>query len=257
MSVNGEPNDQQYRSRAMSAKFVIYGQSRSGSTLLVELLNAYPDVQCDDELLNANAGYIRSKIGLKVIRRYPLPYFNYRRWRAGDKGYGFKLLLYQTHSPLVLNRLWRTGWRFLHVRRRDVVRQALSSIIASKTGHYHRRQGSEDPAYRVSITIDELDAALTSRERKTARELELIDGIDHLDVVYEDDLLREGDWPSTMAKVSRYLELEPFGVVEPSLKPTDDRSYEEVIENYEYLMNHLTRGEHDRAPRSTGCAQPQ
>lgn len=38
----------------MTAKFVIHGQSRSGSTLLVELINTHPDIYCDRELKSSS-----------------------------------------------------------------------------------------------------------------------------------------------------------------------------------------------------------
>lgn len=226
----------------MPNKFVIYGQSRSGSTLLVDLINAHPDVHCDGEVLNADAGYLKSRIVLKAIRVYPLPYLQYRRWRFAEKDYGVKLFSYHPRfGSSVLSRLQQTGWKFLHVRRRDVVRQALSSIIAGKTGHYHRRKDSEEPSYTVSITTEELDKELAKRDRWASEELEMIRGIDHLDLHYEDDLARAQLWPSAMARVSTYLEITAFDVTTPSLRPTDDRTLGEVIENYDHLEQHLNR----------------
>lgn len=226
----------------MHPKFVVYGPSGSGSTLLVELLKGRPDVHCDGELLNEDGGCISSKLALGIVRRYPMPYFAYRRWLAGDKGYRFKLLFYHpAFGRFVLRRLSRSGWKIVQVRRRDVTSQAFSSLIAGKTGRYHRWEGSQDPSYRVCVGTDELDAELARRAQWNRREIEMIDGIDHLDLWYEDDLLVEAAWPWTMAKVARYLGLTPVDIVKPTLKRTDDRPLHAVVENYEELRRHLGR----------------
>ncbi len=52
----------------MTTKFVIYGQSRSGSTLLVELINTHPDVQCDGELFNEDAARIGNRVLLSLVK---------------------------------------------------------------------------------------------------------------------------------------------------------------------------------------------
>ena len=39
-------------SRKPPTKFVIFGRGRSGSTLLVSLLNSNPDIHCDGEILS-------------------------------------------------------------------------------------------------------------------------------------------------------------------------------------------------------------
>lgn len=242
--------------RSMSPAFVIYGQSRSGSTLLVRLLDAHPDVHCDGELLSPGGVYIRSQLGLKAIRKYPIPYFNHRRRRATGTCYGFKLLVYQaTFAPRVFTRLEQEGWKFLHVRRKDVFRQALSDLVAHKMSYFHRHPGSQAPDHQVSITTQELDKQLRNRGRKLAKEREMIDGIEHLEVWYEDDLLRQEAWPSTTAKVSEYLGLASSAVGSSDLQTTHDRSYDEIIVNYEELEQHLAQIGFERYSNDPNCTR--
>ena len=38
--------------KAGQIRFVLFGQGRTGSKLLVELLHSHPDIHCDGEVLN-------------------------------------------------------------------------------------------------------------------------------------------------------------------------------------------------------------
>ena len=135
----------------MTTKFVIYGQSRSGSTLLVELINTHPDVQCDGELFNEDAARIGNRVLLSLVRTFPIPYLLHRRRRAAVKAYGFKLLFY--HLPRtrqVMKILALTGWKFVHVYRKNIARQSLSNIVAETTQRWHKR--GDDAAGRTEST---------------------------------------------------------------------------------------------------------
>jgi LPS sulfotransferase NodH len=59
------------------------------------------------------------------------------------------------------------------LRRRNIVDQALSKLIANKTQHWHRRTGERDPSYRVEIGQAELAAELDVRELWTSQELDI------------------------------------------------------------------------------------
>ncbi len=227
------------------AKFVIYGQSRSGSTLLVELLNTHPYVHCDGELFNDKATQLSNDSLLKVFKVFPFPYLGYRRQRATGYTYGFKLLFY--HLPrarYVMRALALAGWRFIHIYRRNIVHQALSSLIAQETQCWHRRDGEVARDIRVCISVPQLRRELDTRTRWRMRENDLIRPIEHIEVCYEDDLEREADWLKTADRLARFLNLTPFVPGHIGLKRIVDRRYEDLIENFAELDGYLaSRGE--------------
>lgn len=219
---------------------MIFGQSRSGSTLLVELMRNHPRVHCDGELLNFEAGYIRHRLLLKAIRRCPLPYFAYMKRKASSPVYGFKLLLNQLrHARQNLKAMHLLGWKFIRVRRRNIVHQALSGVIAKKTRRWHRRDDDDSPETILTISREELRAGLALREAWRRREAALIADIEHLDLVYEDDLELESNWPAAAERTATYLEIEPFDPQHVSVKRIAVLPYRERIANYLELEDYL------------------
>ena len=99
--------------------FLIFGRPRSGTTLLVRLLDQVPGIRSDGELLHFG---LISPLGL--LSRLPR--------RAGSAAYGVKLLSYQLtevqqiRRPLAFfDRLGDMGYRIIH-QRRDTWAQTLS-----------------------------------------------------------------------------------------------------------------------------------
>lgn len=225
----------------MPAKFVIYGQSRSGSTLLVDLINTHPDVHCDGELFNKDARRFGNDALLMVAKMFPIPYLSYLRRRVARKAYGFKLLFYQLpRARLTMRVMALTGWKFVHVYRRNIARQSLSNIVAERTQRWHRRGDDPPRADLIRVAVDQLHTEIAVRNRWRSREVDLIEHINHLDVCYEDHLEHERDWPSTAEKLTTFLGLSPFEPGTISLKKTADRGYEELVENYAELLPFLS-----------------
>jgi LPS sulfotransferase NodH len=234
----------------MTTKFVIYGQSRSGSTLLVELINTHPDVQCDGELFNEDAARIGNRVLLSLVRAFPIPYLIHRRRRAAAKAYGFKLLFY--HLPRtrqVMKILALTGWKFVHVYRKNIARQSLSNIVAETSQRWHKRGDDADDPNGIQVSVAQLQREIEVRQRWRSRENDLIGRIDHLDLCYEDDLEQAADWPATAEKLSRYLGLAPFKPGNVTLKKIVRGAEDNLIENYAELNPLLESGDN-----SSGCA---
>ena len=67
-------------------RFVILTQWRSGSELLIDLLNCHPDIRCDSELFKE---FVRLRTP-KVL--FPHWYLDGKSARAGTKAYGCKIM---------------------------------------------------------------------------------------------------------------------------------------------------------------------
>ncbi len=50
-----------------TSKFIIFGQGRSGSTLLKQLLDSHPEITCEGELLNVEDKYVTNPLLRKLI----------------------------------------------------------------------------------------------------------------------------------------------------------------------------------------------
>ncbi len=222
--------------------FILYGQSRSGSTLVAELARSHSGVRCDGELLTPEWGYVRNPAVRFVLIRYPFPYFEWRRRRSGASAYGFKLMSYQLAMPkAAMQKLARDGWRLVHVRRRNRLQQSLSKLIAAKTGHWHSRKSEAPPSYRVRIESDELTREIATREAWTRAEEEAIAGLERCLVEYEDDLADSSRWNATMERVFRFIGVTPVPV-RTELRRTDERDYRDVIENYAEMLATVRKG---------------
>lgn len=227
----------------MSKQFLIYGQSRSGSTLLVKLISASPSIHCDGELFSRD--YLSSPTLLRVYNHFPIPFIYQMRGRSKQDVYGFKLLFYQVrYTRYWLRFLHQLGWKVIHIRRRNVVHQAFSSIIAQRSQQWHRRPEGEDRTNQVLIKPDQLERELTKRERWTAQELDFIGDLPRLTLIYEDDLLDANTWPATINKVSAYLGTPPFHAGSLDERKTDDRPYSMLIANYSELQLHFAESDY-------------
>jgi LPS sulfotransferase NodH len=217
-------------------KFVIFGQSRSGSTLLLELINAHPDINCEGELFNKIYRYVNPKWFLLMLRRFPVLYINHRLKKSDSPVYGFKLFFFQVNDPeKLLKQLNRRGWKFIWIRREDILAQSLSNILALETNHWHRRKNENARQKTLTIPPERLLKVLKNRTRWKIKEQKMIENYDHLPVVYERDLKNKEKWQETLDKVFRYIGVEPVSV-KTNLEKTDVRPYSERIENYDELI---------------------
>jgi LPS sulfotransferase NodH len=221
-------------------RFIIFGQSRSGSTLLVEILNCHPQIRCDGELFR-HAQW-QDKRHMARVKQFPFPWVVRRARAAGSDGYGFKLFLY--HLPrmrLALGGFALLGWKLIHLYRENSVEQALSRILAAKRQLFHVRGDAESPdqARPVRIEVNHFASVLDNRRVWTARERQLIDRHEHLDLCYERDLADSANWQQTADRIATFLGVERFQPQGIPLRRVVQRPYGELIENYAELESYL------------------
>jgi len=223
-------------------RFFIFGQSRSGTGLLVDLLNSHPDIFCERELLNRSGIKKRDNFRKLLIKRYPYLYINHQVNKQKEKVFGFKLLVHQfLDNAKVKTRLFNEEWKIIHIQRRNVLAQTLSGIIAQKTGEYHRYHHDELPDNKTYI-IDPKNVVnkLNRRIRFFKNEMELLNGIDHLDLTYENDLANSSKWKECTEKIFRFLDILPVEVTATTLR-TDHRTNRERILNYAEIITYLKK----------------
>ncbi len=236
-------------------RFVVFGQGRTGSRLLVELLRSHPNIACDDEILNGcNWSAPARRCILPFWRFYPVPLFRHRARGSPRRAYGFKLFDDHLYRPgFVLRCLHRLGWRIVHVQRRDLVAQAFSTALARRTSRWHRRSGDSPESPTLRIGVEPFLRILRERERRAARIDRLLADLPHLDIVYEDDLADRARWPSTSRRIAGFLGL-PAHTLDTDMVKTWERPCRDMVEDYDELLDAARREGHgllpDDAPRN-------
>jgi trehalose 2-sulfotransferase len=197
--------------------YVICFTNRCGSNLLAELVSSNPQFGKAGEYLNAGAVVkVSSKRGFNSLQQY-LAWLH--RAKASGAGILGLKLAYPQLFFLVSKGLMPAAFgdvRFVHIRRRDVLAQAVSFYISARTEAWTSKHASragdmdlpfdEKSILRMMNNIHEANAKL--------RCFFDVYGIQPVDVLYEDlvnDLQGTGD------RVARELGFP--GVLEPTVQP--------------------------------------
>ena len=220
-------------------KFLILAQSRSGTQLLRTLLHSHPDIHCDGELLHKNLEYIRFRWLRGLLRVYPEPLLQHWQNQASAPIFGFNMMFYHMLFPKpTLQRLVSSNWHVIHLLREDLLQIALSFLIASRSGEWHRQADGKPPEYTFTIAPAELERELIKRSKWRAFEIELVKKIPHHKILYERDLLDSERWQSTCDTLFEKLQVDS-SPVSSSFRKSDLRGPEEIIENFAELRTWL------------------
>ena len=200
---NGLVNAAGLLPRPKIGRLCILTNGRTGSELLVELLDGHPQMRCESEIL-------------REPQRDPLRFVRGRAhsaWRHGAKAYGFKFITGQASSlgwrrdlPGFLRALQADGFVFVRLSRRNLLRQAVSSVRARQVREWHvRTQDERGPSY-----IDPVQLIFTMRNLELLHEYlgTALPGAP-IDLVYESDLSEEDDRERTLATIFAAVGLEP------------------------------------------------
>ncbi len=226
-------------------KFIIFAQGRSGSSLLVDLLNNHPDIKCDGEILNVvHAGK----------KFFPIFYVKSKAKTYKEEIYGFKVKLYQLHGDskpdqnidpkkFILN-LYKSGWKIIYLRRHNIFRQAISGYVAKSRGKWHHQTNKGELALsKIKINPDRLLKRLRAREKYLCDEKEILKTIPHLEIIYEENLLK--DMEKTMDKIFKYLEVHPYPVRTNLIRTSKD-TLQDYIVNYKEIKDYFLNTKYAR-----------
>ncbi len=206
------------------ARFFIFGQGRSGTTLLQDLFNSYPDIQCDGEILY-NPVFC------------PYDYVERRCRLSTNKVYGFKVKNYQLagmqriRKPKdFLTRLSQLGWKIVFIKRENFFRHAISFpyiVARKKTG---KKQVVLDP--------EEIFRQMRIRRYYGHEEDKAARGLPVHRIVYERDLLDPAQHQPTMDRAFAFLGLDAVSVQTTYRRKTRD-DLSALILNYDQLRQRI------------------
>ena len=222
--------------RANCARTLIFGQGRSGSTLLESLLSSTGHFASNGEVFGAK--------GRKII--YPERYLRGQSSRWPDKNFLCHVKIHHLLSrqrPVepqpFLQRLSDDGWRIIFLRRTDRVRQALSFLVSEVRGSYHKRDDSPE-TIAVRVSRERLEALLNRAAASAQEEQEALAGLDYHEVVYERDLKDASKHQQTIDGVLDFLSL-PRRPASTLLRKVIAQPLREVVLNYDEFSGWVTQ----------------
>lgn len=205
---------------------MIFTTPRTGSSWLVELLDAHPSVACHGERFYPGRG-VRREVGRASFPRFddlPTRFLRRTRWtaameleaylrllyrpRRGVAAVGLKVMLEQARAREgLIEALGRRNVRAVHLVRRNTLARLISLRAAVERGVFRARVGDEVAHVRVRLRADKLVRDLDLMEAAVVASRELLErnGVPSLEVSYE-QLLERTD--AELARIAAFLELD-------------------------------------------------
>lgn len=216
-------------------KVLIFAQGRTGSTLLEELL-------CSTSHFNKRGEILGGK-GTKI--KFPYFYISGLVNMYSNENFIFHLKLYHLTrdrdkkiDPVsFLNKLQDDGWSFVYLKRKNKLNHYLSNKIAESRGSYHKYDKRKEN-FRLSIKTQDLKRGIEERKRFETLELEALENISYIKIVYEEDLQCQTNHQNTVNKILDYLELERRRG-STSMFKVNQSSQQDIIENYNEVASYM------------------
>lgn len=207
--------------------FVIYGRPRSGTTLLVRLLDQVPHVRCDGELLHY---FLLDPVGF--LSRLPK--------RAGPDlaAYGVKLISYhlleiqrKRHPLAFFDKIAAHGYTVLHLTR-NTWDQTLSLAKAQESHVYF---SDAKKLESLHIDPDKFLRLLKWNEDMLAYEHKVMAHVPHLPVHYDTDLRLAAQHQPCIDRICAHLGTTSAPVV-AKIKRTGGKDGLQKVDNMDALI---------------------
>jgi hypothetical protein len=170
--------------------------------------------------------------------RFPYAWVDAHQRRHPDCHYGFKVKPYQLSVDQQLDpgawlgRMHGSGWKLIHLHRRNVLRHALSNMVAEHVGGFVFRGAGPAESVGLTVDVDMLLGAMSVREEQAEAERAALAGLPHVSVCYEDDLLKPERHQATLDRLSDALGL-PRAQAGTEVRRITTDSLRTTIANYE------------------------
>lgn len=212
---------------APAVRFVIVSAGRAGSHLLVSLLNSHPDLYCHNDRFLLDRGRLSPYGLLDGLGR-----------SRGGHCFGTQLPAHRiVGDPVALfERLHHEGWRFIHLKRDNLLRQSISALIAKQRGRYHLRRGEPLPSQSVTLDPEALVRKMRRKAALLAHEEKVLDPFPRLELCYERDLVDPECHQPTANLVFQWLGL-PEASVGTTLVKTGPADLSLAIANYGAIVH--------------------
>lgn len=129
-----------------------------------------------------------------------------------------------------LGSLERAGWKCIYLKRENTVQQQLSNLLAEARGSYHKFDDAEE-SLSIHVNCQSFVDNVKERIRFAEEERACLASLPHIDVIYEEDLLKQERHNETIRKILEYVSLPPVSSSTPHRK-VNKHEMNELIENY-------------------------
>lgn len=250
-------------------KFVLFGQGKTGCSLLANLLSPYPKFRYEDEILLLNV--FAPKLTVKARSQF-----------SRNDLYGIKIKINQlikdqrVQDPeKFMHELHQQGWKVIYLKRRNILRRVVEqSVISYNYARYFLKKDTSsiireevsslfmgpnriknskaknttsrfDSIKWDSIHIDcnELIEKMKNQEMYIAQEEDVLADLPHMTIIFEDDLFETENHQRTAGKVFAYLGL-PFVPVKTISLKESYKPLSKLVQNYEELKQVISRTEY-------------
>jgi LPS sulfotransferase NodH len=221
------------RRRPSNVRVMIFGQGRSGSTLLENLLCSTGHFAKHGEILGKGACRVRFPAAFLKGSARRRPYENfichvkpahlrYDRQRAGAR-------------PVDANEFLRSavadGFKIIHLRRANKLRQFVSQQMAEARGQY-LKQDDRPETLKLVVGAQKLQHEIALRRQWDDEEVAALEGIDFIALEYAGDLENPVSHQPTIDRILKILSLEQRPI-RTSLRKINQRPLRDIIENYD------------------------
>ena len=201
-------------------RFVILTSGRSGSELLASLLDAHPAIVSEGEILQRPRRYPTAYLRGHALRMM----FRARRGSSMPRVHGWKLITNHVRwypdvfpDPKAFVADLAANGEIIHLRRRDLLSQAISLLSAEVTQFHVRtvdpRSSFEPIAFEpIAFEPERLLAQLYHYDEDDRWLTKILGDIPHVDLTYEDHLVDESAQQATAAMLFRRLGIPPVDV---------------------------------------------
>lgn len=219
--------------KSHSQRVAMFHIGRSGSSVLADMINQHPDMHWEGEIYETVTKAITQRLGYfnygsPECRYDPLRVLEQRLTKYQNQPYGFEVKFNQLeHCGLALGdylkKIRQLGVdKMIVLRRENILRKIVSSLVAEETKVWHVGAGKEAPKKKITInpetiTVERKTGSLISILDHYTKNLEELDtllvGVDALSLSYEEDI--EHDPLKGYNKVAEYLGFTAFTRVLP------------------------------------------
>lgn len=210
-------------------KFIVLTQGRSGSNLLLSMLNSHPNIYTKNEIFQRLNGRSAESVLAKIYRTHP----------KQVQAVGFKIF-YRHPFDEASTQVWDLltaieELHVIHLKRRNLLRLAVSKKIAHQTDSWVNRNGTgatiASHEKQVHFTVDELITEFTETDELQRRFGQLFDQKPMISCYYEDLVANPN---AGMAQMTNFLALAPCAP-KVSVKRQNPESLSSLLMNYHEL----------------------
>lgn len=209
-------------------RFIVMSRSRTGSNLLMSLLNSHPNIHAEGELFSR----LNGKPLTRVLAR------TFSRQAFFVKAKGFKIFYYHPQDD-PSGEIWNAlaamdDLHVIHLKRRNVLRTLVSRKLAGLEGRWRSDPGNrQHSSTDVSVSFDVPELEQGFRETRAWEQAGEERFHDHsvLTLEYESMLDRLEE---TSCQVLSFLGVQPQPLMSP-LQKQHTRSLRDMVVNYDDL----------------------